>query len=514
MKVELTEAGYLHLSKETAERFPVGTAIVLVRDDELWLMPVSHSGGGGLLLKMRNSKGDRSILIQEFLSDRVKPGVRKATWDEEQGALRIPLFSLWEEKQALSLRPQPLGVFPGMAGFFLLPWVPDGEGKIKKLLFGRLPDEWPRDWQFFEAAISGKNVEEVTALLPEGVEGAFNRFILTGTREAYQEAKALAEGEISLLLEAAACRMGLAAEPPSAADTKGEVKAFLLATQAYASFQEKDWPGGLSLLREASESVKDVSPVFAARLLAEWAATQQALGHSGAEVMDGYRAALDLLKGSTFREVEGELWFQLGTVHQEAGRHREAAGCYHEALKRYIKEKQPEAYALTHMNLALSYLALPEKRGRGDLRTAVAIQSLREALKIFNKESHPYHWASATMNLANALQHASSSHPEMNLWEAVALYEEVLTVRRKEEDPVAYARVLANQGNALAHLGAFFRAVPRLREACQIFKEYGEMEAAQAVEAVLEEISQRKRAAQQRSTRGEAETEGVAWDEG
>jgi hypothetical protein len=91
VQLELTESGYLHLPAEEAVRFPTGTAIALVRGDELWLMPVSHAGAGGLLLKLRNPRGDRSVLVQELLPEGVPPGIRDAIWDDEVGALRIPL---------------------------------------------------------------------------------------------------------------------------------------------------------------------------------------------------------------------------------------------------------------------------------------------------------------------------------------------------------------------------------------------------------------------------------------
>src|SRR5690606_12295708 len=161
---------------------------------------------------------------------------------------------------------------------------------------------------------------------------------------------------------------------------------------------------------------------------------------------------------------------------------------YHEALKGYDAVRFPEDYAMVHMNLALAYLAMPSHGRDGRLRTAIAIQSLREALRIFQKDTHPDMWASATVNLANALQHGESSHLEQTLWEAVALYEDVLQVRRAEDDPVGYARVLANQGNALAHLGAFSRAVPRLEEARRYFLAHGELSAADGVADVLAEI--------------------------
>lgn len=91
MQVEITASGYLYLPAEGAARFPTGTAIALVREGQLWLMPVSHPGAGGLLLKWRNARGDRSVLVQELLPEGTLPGVREAVWDDRAGALRIPL---------------------------------------------------------------------------------------------------------------------------------------------------------------------------------------------------------------------------------------------------------------------------------------------------------------------------------------------------------------------------------------------------------------------------------------
>lgn len=92
MKLELTSTGYLHIPAEEAVRFPWGTAIALVREEELWIMPVNHPGAGGLLLKWRNARGDRSVFVQELLPEGVSPGVRDAVWDDQLGALRVPLF--------------------------------------------------------------------------------------------------------------------------------------------------------------------------------------------------------------------------------------------------------------------------------------------------------------------------------------------------------------------------------------------------------------------------------------
>lgn len=408
------------------------------------------------------------------------------------------------------LRPQPIGVFPGSAGFFLLPSVPEGDKLLPLLLRGHLPDTWPERWRFFAAAIEGRSEDVVSALLPKGPEGIYNRFILEPQADTYALAKKELEGDVSLLLDAVAWRLGLHVTPPPISDTDGEVRAFLLATQAYDAFHRKDWSNGLGILLEAAETVKDVSPVFSARLHAEWAATKQMLGDHGKDVVEGYRTALELLESSSFQEARAELWFQLGTAHQSGAEGRkgpllEAVKCYQEALKVYQRETHPEGYAMAHMNLALAYLAMPSFDRGARLRTAVAIQSLREALRVFQKDTHPELWASATVNLANALQHVKTSHPEKNLWEAVALYEDVLEVRRPEDDPLGYARVLANQGNALAHLGAFSRAVPRLQEAGRLFRKHGEHDAAEAVEEILAEIA---RKGKKRALNGRASEEG------
>ncbi|NJM07294.1 hydrogenase maturation protease [Candidatus Gracilibacteria bacterium] len=90
--IELTANGYLHLPAELArERFPHDVLVALSRGDELWLLPTRGAAAGGLLLKQRNLRGDRSVLIWEVLPPATAPGLRPATWDAENGALRVVL---------------------------------------------------------------------------------------------------------------------------------------------------------------------------------------------------------------------------------------------------------------------------------------------------------------------------------------------------------------------------------------------------------------------------------------
>ncbi len=91
MTVELTDTGYLHLPAELAEQyFPFDLLFAMVRGKELWLLPARGPGGGGLLLKRRNARGDRSVLIREIVPD-APPASMTAFWDERQSALRVAL---------------------------------------------------------------------------------------------------------------------------------------------------------------------------------------------------------------------------------------------------------------------------------------------------------------------------------------------------------------------------------------------------------------------------------------
>jgi hypothetical protein len=99
-EIELTEQGYLHLPAGVAHRyFPNDLLVVLVRGPEMWLLPTRGNGAGGLLLKQRNTRGDRSVVIWEALPPATRPGKRPAFWDAESGALRVALEVRHYEQQ-------------------------------------------------------------------------------------------------------------------------------------------------------------------------------------------------------------------------------------------------------------------------------------------------------------------------------------------------------------------------------------------------------------------------------
>ncbi|MGI9124164.1 MAG: hydrogenase maturation protease [Mycobacterium sp.] len=90
--VDITADGYLRMdSVLAAARFPSDACAAVLREGELWLFPLRGPSNGGLLLKQRNSAGDRSVLVREVLGDGFGAGLRAASWDDEHKALRIPL---------------------------------------------------------------------------------------------------------------------------------------------------------------------------------------------------------------------------------------------------------------------------------------------------------------------------------------------------------------------------------------------------------------------------------------
>jgi hypothetical protein len=96
IELELQANGYLILPREIAERyFPADAVVALDRPPEVWLLPLRGAAAGGLLLKRRNSAGDRSLLLSAAgtLPELRQPTRVPAFWDPQQGALRLVLPS-------------------------------------------------------------------------------------------------------------------------------------------------------------------------------------------------------------------------------------------------------------------------------------------------------------------------------------------------------------------------------------------------------------------------------------
>ncbi len=97
--------GSLYLDAGLYERWFAGVQTVVLLGDPLMLVlvPVVHAPAGGLLIKVRNARGDRVIHAAEGLAGRGLPtdieGDFPAAWDSSVAALRIDMTAggCWQD---------------------------------------------------------------------------------------------------------------------------------------------------------------------------------------------------------------------------------------------------------------------------------------------------------------------------------------------------------------------------------------------------------------------------------
>ncbi len=432
----------------------------------------------------------------------------------------------------IALRPQPVGIYPPPAANLLLPAVADdgAGGALRRVLHGGLDREGlPDAWQFFAAAVQG-DVSEALRLVGNSDSdlAVYNRFVLQPDAASYPSARRrLAResgsehtdndggnpvhpaadirtgqsarcGQLVALLDVAAYAAGIVDTVASDFSLDGELLAWALANAAACELEQDDVAAAASTIRQAMAAADGASPILAAILTAQHTDLMAATpGFAPALAINAYQQAIRSASDCELPLLLAELHTKLGMAFQNAangqrGALLQAVNAYQTALQHGItKAEFPEMFAELQNNLGLAYLSMPAMEASNQLRTGIAVQSFRQALAVYTIESHPDRWASVSMNLANALVYAPSSHPEDNLIQAVETYEQVLQVRSRAKDPVAYALVLLNQANALAHLGMFKPALEKLAEAYKLFHWYEEIEQANAARELVEQINER-----------------------
>ncbi len=398
-------------------------------------------------------------------------------------------------------RPQPVGVFPLPAGYLLIGAGEGHDAVREQLVAGRLPNAFPSSLRCYELALAGDIDGAIAALAGDtGRADAIalaNRFVLEPSAPLLARVRSLAaelgDAALAAHVELVAFAVGLADDPPDPGSADGEIAAMAHAASATRSLEQRDVTAAAESLEIGAQLALPISRALAGQILGQLAVTQLDDGGTKRAAVT-FQAALDALDGTDLRVSAAELHVSCGAMFQEMSEAaprllKAAIDHYHAALQLITIETSPDSWGIANANLGLAYMTMPMVEASDQLRVGIAVQSLREALKVFTPDHHLDRWSSTQLNLANALVYMPSTHQAENIAEAVELYEAVLQHRDRHRDPQGRARVLANQGNALAHLGIFDEAKGRLHEARAIFEEFDELEAVRSVRSILDEVA-------------------------
>lgn len=427
----------------------------------------------------------------------------------------------------LPSRPLPVGAFPLPFGFLLLRPGTDTEPVREGLLAGHLPERWPDALRGHEAALAGDLDAAVEAFTGPDPVSRFNLFVLDPQAVDATALRADLGTDLGVLVDLVEFAIGRSDTAPDPAGREGEIKALLLAAVAVERLGSAPVPlqvipnGGVAppsgsadsssatgLLRSAITEARAVSPALAGVLHGALAQAHKQEGDPRGAVA-ALQAGILLLTGTDLTVALAEQYLELAATFHELAANADATdptgtmapGMLNQAVQHYhnaiqavsadsaAKDSAPEVWAAAHAGLATAYLTLPMNEASDQLRLGVAVGSLRAALTVYTRGTHPAEWSSAQLNLANALVYAPSKHQGDNLTEAVELYEAVLGTRSRDTDPVGYARALANQGNALAHLGMFDHARAKLAEARFLFEEAQDWIATSSVRGLLNDLT-------------------------
>lgn len=218
-----------------------------------------------------------------------------------------------------------------------------------------------------------------------------------------------------------------------------------------------------------------------------------------------YEEALPILQQLGSKVEVAEVQMNLGLVLQSLvpfnrAKMTDSIQAYQQALQVFTCENYPQEYAILHNNIAIAYLSMPLTSEREYLRQGLAVQTFEEALKHIQFINHPREYAMLQNNLGNALQYIPSSHPLENILRAITAYDEALKVRNPKNMPLEYANTISNKANALLNLPDnpekpelgnpqnLLLARDYYQKAWEIFTDFGQIEQAQVVANVLNEI--------------------------
>ena len=308
-----------------------------------------------------------------------------------------------------------------------------------------------------------------------------------------------------------AVKAAMAVIASSSATTQEKIEMLIEMAQG---FQKKpktaqDLWNAVSLCHQAHELCAEDNLLWKARAKAGMATALKAIPDVGEQLLleakQRLEEALPILLEFAPQEVVAEAQMNLGLVLQSLvpfnlARMTDSIQAYQKALQVFTWQKYPQEYAILHNNIAIAYLSMPLTSEKESLRQGLAVQTFEEALKHIRLINHPREYAMLQNNLGNALQYLPSSHPLENILRAIAAYDEALKVRDPKDTPLEYANTISNKANALfnlpdnpekpeaGNLKNMRQARTYYQEAWEIFTQHGQIEQAEVVLQMLQEV--------------------------
>ncbi|MDX2134357.1 MAG: hypothetical protein SFV52_06210 [Saprospiraceae bacterium] len=125
---------------------------------------------------------------------------------------------------------------------------------------------------------------------------------------------------------------------------------------------------------------------------------------------------------------------------------------FKEALKVFNREDAPEVFAEMQQYLGIIYAEMPDETLKRGVWAALSASAFQEALAFFAKDRHPYEYAMVCNHYGNALTKYPPAVHSDNIEKALFYYNEALGIRRADRFPLERATTLLNFVEACWHL--------------------------------------------------------------
>ncbi len=174
------------------------------------------------------------------------------------------------------------------------------------------------------------------------------------------------------------------------------------------------------------------------------------LTESYAEALGYVNTAINILKEEEIPLILGDAFLRKATLLQSwAGNgnpqfYSKAIESYQEALKIFNRETHPYTFADIHHKLALVYIEMPAPPPKKAMLASISVSSFEEALQFFTQQQYPYEFGMICNNYGNAYTKYPTAYGIDNYHKAIHLLKAALSVRPAETFPVERTITILN----------------------------------------------------------------------